>query len=209
MEKETLVNHLAELPALFQEWREYSNCWTKDWLIGEELTEYEGLKQIESDIDRQVDEAEHSIIRPLPDYPKEYKAMLAQLAELVPYIKQVEMVRRALSNLDRMVFPQAQEVTRLFWNKSVAEIKYQDLSATKDRREYANSKVTKIRLAVYEVFTDEVKKIATQTRERLEAQHTDSLKRKRALEQLARSRQQEKLQPINARIKELLAAALN
>ena len=204
MKKETLVNHLAELPALYQEWQGYKNCWDTDWLVGEELAEYKRLEEIESDIDQQVKEAGDTVIRVSPDYPKEYQAILARLAELKPSIKREEAIESALVNLDRMIFPQVMGVRGLFGSPSVEKVEYRELSNAKDRKEFANSKVTKIRHATYEVYEAEVKKVKAQTRERLETQYADSLKRLAELKRLARSRQREKLQPINARIRELL-----
>ena len=206
--KETLINHLAGLPALYQEWREYKHRWTKDWLVGSELTIYERLEKVEQDIDQQVSEAEQTVIRISPDYPEEYQAILARLAELKPSIDREEVIESALMNLDRMVFPQVMGVAGLFASPSVEKVEYRELFAAKDHKEYANSKVIKIRKAVYEVYNAEVAKVKAKTRERLETQYADSLKRKQELEQLARSRRQEKLLPITARIRELLDTAL-
>ena len=208
MRKETLVNHLAELPALYRERHEYSQGRNKDWLFGEELAEYKRLEQIKSDIDQQVVEAEGTVLRLSPEYPKEYQTILARQAELLPYIKQVGVIGSTLMNLNSIDFPQVRAVMRLFALLSSAEAEYQELSNAKEHKERVNSKVTKIRLAVYEVYNAEVAKVKAQTRERLEIQHANSLKRKAELEQLARSRQQEKLRPINARIRELLNTAI-
>ncbi len=208
MKKETLVNHLAELPALFQEWWPCRNCWDKDWLVGEELAEYKRLEQLESDLIQQVDEAEKTVSRPTPEYPKEYLAILARLAELRPYIKQEEAICSSLRNLDCMVFPQVTTLRAFCETRTAQKVEYDELSNAKERKEYANSKVTRIRLATYEVYNAEVKKVKAQTKERLETQFADSLKRKVGLEQLARSRQREKLQPIIRQIRELLDTAI-
>ena len=209
MSKETLVNHLAELPALYQEWKKYTYCWSMAWLVGEELAEYKRLEEIGADICRQVKEAGDAVIRISPDYPEEYVAILARLAELKPSIKREEGIESALVNLDRMIFPQATGVRELFFGSlSLKKVEYQKLSAAKDRKEYANSKVTRMRHIADEVYKAEVLKVEAQSRERLETQYADSLKRKAELEQLARSRQQEKLQPVNAGIRELLDTSI-
>jgi hypothetical protein len=208
MNKETLLKHLAELPTLYQEWQRYQNSWTKDWLVDAELAEYKGLEGIKSDIDQQVEKAGHTIPRPPPEYPKEYQTILVRLAELKPSIQREEAIESALRNLDFAVFPQARRVANLLDSPSAKKEEYRELSAAKDRKEYANSKVAKIRVTAYEVYNAAVKKIQVETKERLEIQYADSLKRKEELEQLAHSRQREKLQPIHARIRELLDTAI-
>ncbi len=190
------------------EWKLSLTSWKGAYLVDEEIAEYQKLAQIESDIDQQVNEAQKTIKRQIPEYPEEYKAILARLAELEPYIKQVKAITSSVNNLYSIDFPQVEAIRGLLWNKSASEIEYQELSEAKERRERQNSKVTKLRVAAYEAFDAEVKKVKTQTQERLEIQYADSLKRKAELEQLALYRQQKKLQPISTRIRELLDTAI-
>lgn len=207
--KSTLVKHLSVLPDLYMQQRNYASRWDKEWLVGEELAEYEGLREITAHIAQQVDEAGQSILREKPIYPEEYQVLLAQLAELKPSITQIDTVRSALVNLNFIEFPQARVVSELFFPAfGREEVKYRDLTKTKKRKERMNSKVVKIRLAAYEVYKTEVAKIRTQTRDRLEIKYADSLKRKGELERLARNRKQAKLRPINTQIRELLNTAI-
>ena len=92
MKKETLIKHLADLPALHREWWDYRSRPDSDWLVGEKLAEYKRLEQVKSAIDQQVREAEETVSRPSPVYPEEYQAILARRAELEPHINQLKQI---------------------------------------------------------------------------------------------------------------------
>ena len=208
MRRDILAKHLTELPALAKTCRSIETAWVTEFLNEEEKTEYEALRQWESDIDKRVDKAEKAVALQTPEYPAEYKAILKRLLELTPHKEQIEAVQSALFNLNRMVFPQSEMVRSYYLGQTAQEVEYQNLLEAKERRERQNSKVVKLRDTSWNIYNKEVERVVIEIRERLEAKSPDRPKRKAELEQLAESRRQAKLLPVYRQIRELLDSAI-
>lgn len=222
MKLETLVNQLAELPGLYKEALALSSYSQELWLAqglitAEELVEYAKLQQIEEDISEQIYQAQKGVAWLDKEYPKEYQAVLARLAELEPYILLVKKIGDTLFNIrnDSHKFDEfgvkelVKSIRSIFFKTPDPEkLEYEELAVKRERLGRTGSKVMKIREVAGKAHILAVTEAKANAEARLKAKYATQLARKRELDQLMRSRRLDKFGRKWAQIKELLEVAI-